>query len=163
MDQNARKIVIRTLLKISIDLFQNNLRLIRLERTTFYYECNLRKFKILLSKGEKSPIKMINPKVHQRLLTPHRLMVISWSRKVMSFCYGYILMKVNLRVVDWRRQARSKLKKPNCTSPSAASAPKSLLFSIKLIFCCAIFVIWIQKENFESPFSRSFQTLCASQ
>ena len=112
-NQNARKIAIRSLLIVSIDHFQNNMRLIRLRRTTFHYECNLRKFKLILSKGKKSPIKKINPKVHQRLLTPHRLMVISWSRKVMSFCYGYILMKVNLRVVDWRRQARSKLKKPN--------------------------------------------------
>ena len=110
-NQNARKIAIRSLLIVSIDHFQNNLRLIRLRRTIFCYEKILRKFKLILSKGKKSPIKKINPKVHQRLLTPDRLMVISWSRKVMSFCYGYILMKVNLRVVDWRRQARSKLKK----------------------------------------------------
>ena len=38
VDQNARKIDIRTLLIVSIDLFQNNLRLIRLGKTTFYYE-----------------------------------------------------------------------------------------------------------------------------
>ena len=53
---------------------------------------------------------MTNPNVHHRLLPPHRLMVISWSRKTMSFCYGYILMKIHLRVVDWRRQAQSQKK-----------------------------------------------------
>ena len=37
-NQDARKILIRTLLIVSIDLFQNNLRLIRLGRTIFYYE-----------------------------------------------------------------------------------------------------------------------------
>ena len=37
-EQNAQKIVNRTLMIVSIDLFQNNLRLIRFRRTTFCYE-----------------------------------------------------------------------------------------------------------------------------
>ena len=37
-DQNAQKLVIRPLLIVSIDHFQKNLRIIRLGRTTFFYE-----------------------------------------------------------------------------------------------------------------------------
>ena len=60
-------------------------------------------------------------------------------------------MKVHLRVVDWRSQARSKEKKVNDITVCCLRIQESLKFSSKLIFRCVIFFAFRKKVNFESP------------